>query len=230
MIVPPLLLAILGALLATHAQDATLRAKSQVLINRTSDGFPLPTPGGDPQILIAQESFLTTQARIARRPELARRVVAAAAVRGLAPNEFLHRSRAKLQSDAAILDLSVSYPKAAAAVRIANAYANQFTRYKIELDVAQIKEALHAIRRELLSLRDRGVRESDSYDALVQQRIQLETVGHLIANNVKVLQPASSATSVRPHALRNGILGGVLGALLGVALVVGVAARRQKQP
>jgi len=36
------------------------------------------------------------------------------------------------------------------------------------------------------------------------------------------------ASSFRPHALRNGLVGGALGVFLGVAHVLGVAARRRK--
>jgi hypothetical protein len=38
------------------------------------------------------------------------------------------------------------------------------------------------------------------------------------------------ASSFRPHALRNILLGGALGMVLGVALVLGVAARRRERP
>jgi hypothetical protein len=44
--------------------------------------------------------------------------------------------------------------------------------------------------------------------------------------NTMSVQAADGATSFRPHALRNGLLGGALGVLLGGALAVGIAKRR----
>jgi len=58
------------------------------------------------------------------------------------------------------------------------------------------------------------------YGALVQKLVGLKTMGRLPADKARVLQTADRASSFRPHALRNGILGGFLGALLGVALVM----------
>jgi hypothetical protein len=226
MVGPPLVLAALGVLLGTHIQKSTLRAESHVYFSVSNPALPTPR---DPRLLIAQESparFLTTQATIARRPELARRVVAAAGVPGLTPSEFLRRSSAKPHPDSEVLDLAVSYPKAAAAVRIANAYASEFTRYKTELDVAQINKALRAMLAKIHALRDRGLTESPAYRALVLKRIDLETMGQLIANEAKVLEPASRATSVRAHAVRNGILGGLIGAMLGLVLVAAVTKLR----
>jgi hypothetical protein len=54
---------------------------------------------------------------------------------------------------------------------------------------------------------------------LVQKRADLKSVAAQLFIPLRV-QPADGATSFRPHALRNGLLGGVLGVLLGVAVAV----------
>jgi len=214
MLGPPLLLGLLAALIATQVQERTFRAQAQVLLSTSA----IP---GDTGRLANEESsrFLTTQASLARSPELARRVITAARVPALTPPQFLRHSSAKPQSDANVLNLSVSYGKAAAAIRLVNAYANQFTRYTAERDLARINKALSEIKAEIESLRAQGLTGSRTYDYLVEKRVQLKTDGALLAHQARVLQAAERASSFRPHALRNGIIGGLLGALLGIALV-----------
>ena len=217
MLGPPLLLGLLAALIATQAQERTFRAQAQVLLNTSQSAIP-----GDPGGRLANEEssrFLTTQARLARSPELARRVITAARVPALTPAQFLRHSSAKPQSDANLLNLSVSYGKAADAIRLANAYADQFTRYRNERSLAALKKALSDIEAVIESLRPQGLTGSPVYKSLVQKRVDLQTSRVLLAGQVRVLQAAERASSFRPHALRNGIIGGLLGTLLGIALV-----------
>jgi outer membrane PBP1 activator LpoA protein len=154
--------------------------------------------------------FMATQASIARSPELARRVVAASGVPRISAASFLRHSAAEPQSGADILKLSVSYRRAAAAVRLTNAYAAEFVRYEGELAVSAINQQLRADQAQMKRLRALGERGSPAY-ALVQKRLELETLGHMLANSAAVLQPADGAAKVRPHTLRNGFVAGVIG-------------------
>ncbi len=171
---------------------------------------------------------MTSQASIARSAELAARV-AAAGVPAITPHQFLRHSSAKPQSDASILNLAVVYPKPAVAVRLANAYATEFARYKTEVDLARINDTLRTLQATINSLRAQGRGSSPMYGALVQKLVDPKTMGRLLADNARVLQTADRASSFRPHALRNGILGGTLGALLGVALVVALTGWRSRK-
>jgi capsular polysaccharide biosynthesis protein len=217
MLGPPLLLGLLAALLAIQVPQRTFRAQAQVLFS-ISDPVPRAQ---DPRLLAIEGSsgFMTTQATLARSPELARRVIAAAGVPAITPAQFLRHSGARPQSDSSVLNLSVSHRKADAAIRLANAYADQFTRYKTERDLAGIKKVLSQLDATINSLRARGLTGSPAYEALVKHRVELQTAGALLAGRARVLQAAERASSFRPHALRNGIIGGLLGALLGIALV-----------
>lgn len=216
MVWPPLLLGLLAALIAIQVPERTFRARAQVVFS-----IGQPAILQDPRLLAIEGSsrFMTTQASLARSPELARRVITAARVPAITPAQFLRHSSAKPQPDSGILALSVSHPKADAAIRLADAYANQFTRYKAERDLAGINQALSSLEAELESLRARGLSSSPAYETLVQKRVDLQTAGALLAHQAGVLQAAERASSFRPHALRNGIMGGLLGAVLGIALL-----------
>jgi hypothetical protein len=163
---------------------------------------------------------------IARSPELARRVVAAAGVPGISAARFLRDSRA--EPDTRVLNnlkLTVSYRKPAGAVRLANAYASEFTRYKARVDATWLRDRSEAVALRLKVLRDRGGRNSYEYGELLQQQVDLRTVQQFLEKNPPPAAIHSgSASKPRPDALRNGVIGGAIGALLGVVLMVGLSA------
>jgi Mrp family chromosome partitioning ATPase len=116
------------------------------------------------------------------------------------------------------LELSVSSPGSQAAVRLANAYAKEFTRYKNEVDTRNVEEALRSVQAQIDSLRAQGHTGSFAYDDAVQSRGQLQTFGKLLAHNASVQQQAEGATKIRPLPRRNAIIGGLLGLALGIGL------------
>ncbi len=105
------------------------------------------------------------------------------------------------------------------AVRLANAYADQFTKYQTDLDTARINLALERVRARIKSLRAHGVSiDSAAYGTLLDSQTRLETVGIQLANNTQVLRPADGAGKISPRPRRNGILGFLLGGILGIGL------------
>jgi hypothetical protein len=216
MIGTPLVLAALGALVATQVQKPAFRAKTEILIVARPDMLPSPWS-------------MAPHVKIARSRALAGRVVAAARVPGLTPTQFLQHSTAKPEPQLDILNLSVAYSKAAAARRLANVYSFQLVRYENELTTASIKRALGLIERRLNALLAQGQGGSPLYQALVEQQLRLETLG-APADKIAaaVVRRADSASAFRPYVRRNGILGGVFGGLLGVALVVAAVAYRSR--
>ena len=171
--------------------------------------------------------YLEAQARLARSPKVAARVVRIAEVPGLTAARFLRHSSARPVSDADVLTLSVTYRPSAAAVRLTNAYAAEFVRFKNDRDLRTIREALRATEADIAELRARGQTGTPVYEALVQKQQQLKAVAIQFARTTSVLEPADRASSFRPHALRNGLVGGALGSSLGVVLVLGMAALRR---
>jgi polysaccharide biosynthesis transport protein len=173
-------------------------------------GLPSPTVG-DP-------TFLPTQAAIARELALAERVVADADVPAVTADQFRGESSASPQSDANILNLSVTDPSAAAAVALVNAYARQFKSYRAELATATIQRQVEKYARAIRGLRERG--NTAAADALLEKKLDLELEGNLLANNAQVSQYAEGAGKVRPLPRRNAILGGLLGLALGIGLAL----------
>jgi hypothetical protein len=127
-----------------------------------------------------------------------------------------------------VLKLTVSSSSGADAVRLVNTYAQELTKYRAEIYIRPINEALRKDKAQIDALRARGLTGTQRYEALLQRRTNLQTYGSQLANNASVLTRAEGASSFRPHMLRNGLLGGALGVLLGVALTAGVAARRRR--
>jgi len=202
----PLLLGLLAALIATQLQASAWRGKAEVLIDPSSVGSQ---PAG------YLGSYLHGQARLARSPALAERVVRFAGVQGISAAQFLHHSSAKPVSKANTLRLSVTYRPQAAAIRLTNVYATEFVRFKKDLD---LRATLRVIKARLKKLRGRGLTATPQYEELVQHSQQLQAFG-VRFTSASVAKRADSASSFRPHALRNGIIGGLLGTLLGIVLV-----------
>jgi capsular polysaccharide biosynthesis protein len=220
MLGPPLLLGLLGALIATQLQTRAWRSEAKVAID-------LSHLGSIPASFETTRYLEARAATLARSQQLAVRVVSAAGVPGITAAEFLRHSSAKPESDADILTLSVTYRKRAPAVRLANAYATELKDYNTELQTAKINATIAAIEKTLKPYRVAGKTTAPTYLGLSGHEGGLRTLRASLAANTSV-QLSESASTFRPHALRNGLLGGALGVLVGVALVLGVVARSRR--
>jgi len=218
-LVPPVVAASAAFALST-AQSPLYRASAQVLVNPPSVVTAITQvdpSGGDPV------RFLQTQASIARAPELAARVAAASGIPGMTAGRVLSESQVGPSADSDLIGISVEDGDAAAAVRLANTYAAQFTQFSKERATNYIDEALASLQTRIKSLAARGQvaqgqADSALYATLVQQQGQLATVGKLMAGGSSVLQPAEGASKTRPRPRRNAILGFLFGGVLGIAL------------
>jgi succinoglycan biosynthesis transport protein ExoP len=216
MVLIPPLVAGLVAFFVASSHHPLYQAEASILVNRASVVSAIANvqdpAAGDPT------RFLTTQASIARSPELAARVVAAAGVPGVTSARLLRESSVNPSSTSDILYVGVKDSSRSVAARLANTYANEFTKYKTELDTARINNALVVLKKRIDSLRAGGATASPAYASLVQTQGQLETIGRLLSDNTSVLQPAVSATQVSPRPKRDAIVGVVFGLVLGLAL------------
>jgi len=193
MVVPPLFLALLAALVASHLTTTAWRGEAGVFVSAAADHSPFLSarsatgPSAEVQVAIG----------LARSPQLARRVVRAAALPRLTARQFLSDSSANARLDS-VLTFSAANRQPALAVRLTNVYAIQFARFFSE----QAKPSRQT--------RARPVLDRSSPLKLM----------------ATVVQPAGVPSSFRPHAPRNEFLAGIFGALLGVVLAVGVRVRR----
>jgi uncharacterized protein involved in exopolysaccharide biosynthesis len=214
MLAPPLILALLGALLSTHLQKPSYQATAQFIANRDSTVLPLliqpPRHVGD---------FMRAEALTARSPGLAARVVAATGVPGMSTGKLLAASAVTPAVNFDLLRFSVSDTHSRYAVLLANTYASEFARLRTERESTGVSVALRSLNTKIEALQAKGATTSPAYSTLLQQRAQLKTLGRLLSAQVSVLQPAEHASAFRTHTLRNSLLGGALGGLLGIGLV-----------
>jgi capsular polysaccharide biosynthesis protein len=152
-IVLPIVAAI-SAYAVSQTQSPLYRATAEILVNRSSVVSAI-TQISDPA-LGDPTRFLTTEADIARSPELAAQVPSAAGLPRVTGDQLLGSSKVTPQTDADLLNISVSWPNVPDAVRLANAYAIEFTRYKTKLDTERINAALVTLRARIALRLARG--------------------------------------------------------------------------
>jgi succinoglycan biosynthesis transport protein ExoP len=213
-LVPPVAAAV-AAFLLSMGQSPLYRASADVLVNRASVVTAITgvdPSGGDPT------RYLATQASIARDPVLAKRISDASGIPGMTPDRVLSESSVTPSTDSDIVTITVEDRDQAAATRLANTYAGQFTEFTKERATTSVDDALSSLEARLKSLAAHGQGDSALYAALLQQQGQLATVGRLMAGIASVLQPAEHAEKTRPRPKRNAILGFLFGAVVGLAL------------
>jgi len=215
-VVLPIVLAPAAAVLFSSMQTPLYSASASVLINRENivNLVTGTTPGFDDP-----ERIMQTQANLARSPELIARVLQTSGVPQISVGALLAESSVSARPNADVLDFNVKDESSSAAKRLATAYANAYTKFRIEKDTAALNQALERVRLRMNELRAKGVdAASPQFTPLVTLQSQIETATTLQTSNTSVLQQADSATKVRPRTKRNGILGIFLGGVLGLAL------------
>ena len=215
-VVLPIVLAPAAAVLFSSMQTPLYSASASVLINRENivNLVTGTTPGFDDP-----ERIMQTQANLARSPELIDRVLQTSGIPQITVGALLAESSVSARPNADVLDFDVKDTSSSAAKRLATAYANAYTKFRIEKDTAALNQALERVRLRMSELRAKGVdAASPQFTPLVTLQSQIETATTLQTSNTSVLQQADSATKVRPRTKRNGILGIFLGGVLGLAL------------
>jgi Mrp family chromosome partitioning ATPase len=209
------IIAALTAYSLSTMQSARYRATATVRVDTNNIALPAigftSQPFGDPT------RFLTLQANIARDRALAERVAEKSGVPGMTADRFLSESSAASQTDADILDLSVTDPSATTATRLADTYAEEMKDYNTERQSAKIDAVIASI--EIAMKPYRAARNTDdpTYLTLSQFKAQLQVLGGSLAANTSA-ERADGASKVRPRPKRNAILGGLLGLVLGIGL------------
>lgn len=208
----------LAAVLLSVRQDASYQASAEVLLNGQNLALSL-TGASDPASNRTPERVSETQAQLARVPELARRVLASAKIWNRTPEEFLLSSSVDARLNADLLLFAVSDPSPELASQLATLYAQEYTRYRRELDTEAIKRARTDVEREIARLEANDQQQTSLYDMLVEKQQQLRTMEALETSNASVVREAGFAEQISPKPKRNAILGLVLGIALGLSLV-----------
>jgi tyrosine-protein kinase len=215
LIVLPLLTGVV-AYAITQQGTPTYRADARVLLSRT-DVVSGVTNTQDPAVFDSPR-YLRTQASIARSPTLATRVVSAARVSALTPAALLRSSSVTPEAESDLLRFSFTSLDAENAMRVVNAYASEFTKFKSELDTVRVDNALREIRTRLRSLERRDLADGAAYQALTQYQSQLLIGRLLLADGASVLEPASGASQLGATPQRNLFVGVLFGLVVALGL------------
>ena len=202
----------------TARQEPLYQASADVLLSRQDLASSLTNT---PEVQGQQPDpvrFADTQSELARTPTVVQRTLKQAGRPPATSTEFMDRSSVKPFSDADLLAFSVKDSTRAGAIRLATAYAHQFTLYRMELDTAVLKRAAAEVDRELARLTSTKQTSSGLYQSLQDKRQQLQTLETLQTSNVSLVRPAHGASQVQPRLKRNLIVALALGLLLGIAL------------
>jgi receptor protein-tyrosine kinase len=192
-------------------------ARAQVLLSEQNIGGELT--GGQSPAADDPDRVAATQARVARTPELARRVLRATGLESITVDEFLHASNVAPVPKTDILDFSVVDSMPSMAARLATAYAQHFAAYSRELETASIDRAYNDVVAEMSRVARQNGRDSTLYLRLSQDARALRTMAALRASKAQLLRRAEGTQQIEPRPARTAAFGLVAGLLLAVALV-----------
>jgi capsular exopolysaccharide synthesis family protein len=186
------------------------QASADVLLNRqdlgaTITGLPTQSTATDPY------RYALTQERLAEASTVSDRALEIAGLENLEG----WGSDVSADPDTDILTFNVTHGDPDIATRLANAYANAFTQYKLQTDTASLTRARREIQGRLAELREAGATGTDTYQELLGQAQDLRTLEILLAP-ASVISIADGAGKIAPTPQRAATLGLLLGLLLGI--------------
>jgi non-specific protein-tyrosine kinase len=199
----------------SYQQEKVYGATAEVLLSREDLGSAL---SGRTSVDIYTEAdrFAQTQASLARVPEVAERAISRAKA-NIPPGVLLAASSVTPHGNADLLTFTVNHAEPAMAARLATAYAQAFSQYRLQLDTANLASARTDLLANLADLREQGDTDSPLYRQLEQKAQELKTL-ELLKTKPRVVQQADDAAQVAPTPRRSAMLG------FGVAVLLGLAA------
>ncbi len=211
----PILLIPLIAFGQAYQQSKVYGSSAEVLLSREDLGSELfdRTSVG---IYTDADRFAQTQASLARVPEVAARAIARANV-PIRPGDLLASSSVSPRGNADLLSFTVTSLDPVLAGRLATAYAEAFSQYRLELDTANLASARADLLKSLAGLRKAGATDTPLYRDLAQKAQELQTL-IILKTKPRVVKEAGDGVQVAPTPKRSAILG------LGVGLLLGLAA------
>lgn len=214
----PLVLAPLVAVLLTVQQPSRYQATTTVLLSHLSLAESLNGLPVDQSLTQQPDRAATTQANIARSPEIAQRAARAAGT-SLTASQLLGASSVAPENNADLLDFHVTNHDPALAVALANAYARAFSRFSNELETGPLETAFKDVSARLAELRAKKQQGSPLYADLLDKQQRIAALETLQTSNAVVVRPAADAVQVAPRPKRAVLLGFGLGLLVALALV-----------
>lgn len=208
-----------SAIALSLQQQKLYQASTDVLLSRQNLAAAL-TRTDDPLATQDADRLAETQVHVARVPRVLARTLDGVGLSDRTPDDLLDNSSVSASPSADILVFKVTDPRSELARRLANEYAEQFTRYRRVIDTASLKVARREVKTQILGLETQEATESQLYANLVQKEQELGTLEALQTSNAHVLRRAGDPRQVQPRPLRNGLTGLALGLLLGIGLAL----------
>jgi len=144
------------------------------------------------------------------------------------PQDLVDQMNASSQSNADIVNITITDTDPSRATRIANAWATQFVTLRQQQSRAKVGQAIADMRAKLAALPPNATTDRNEY---AQQLAKLQALQAVQFGNVQLSDTAGVPSSpVSPKPTRDGIVGLVLGLALGVgvALLLDTLDRRIK--
>lgn len=213
----PLTAAVLALL-----QDPLYEARAEVLLdNRDLAGELNSTSGG---VVQPPERIVQTQADLARTPAVAERVLNTVGEEEMTAEDFLAASAVTPRPNSDVLDFRVEDREGAQAMRLATAYASEFTSFRQERDRDAFRRAREEVQTRIDELVASGEQSTPLFPILLEQEQRLRTMEALSAESTSVVRRATDAVQVQPKVIRNVLIGIGLGLLLGIGFAFAVEA------
>ena len=195
-------------------QQEVYRSTADVLINRedlgtTVTGLSTQTAYTD------AERYMRNQAALARVPAVADAAIAKTQLRDRVGTDLLGSSDVAPRASTDVLTFSVYDNDPGIAGQLAAAYAEAFTKYRLEMETTGLARARREVQTRLAEMRAAGNRDAETYRELVRKAEDLRTLEYL-QTPATVLRAAARGAQVAPTPKRNATLGLALGLVLGI--------------
>lgn len=207
------------ALVYTVRQDKVFEADATTLVQRQSLAKSLNNivdPGAQvnegPRVLEAQ-------AQLAMSPEVAEATLRAVPGTGLDVNELLASVTVTPDVNGDLLDFALTNGDGDTAVKLVNAYVDQYVIYSTQIAKASVLEAAAEVRKQLRKLERDGQRDTQGYQRLSANLDSLRSLTSLSTPTAQVIAKATSYEKTKPKML----IALVLGLFLGLAIGIGMA-------
>lgn len=216
------LLTFVGLIVAfvyTARQEKVYEADATTLVQRQSLAKSLNNivdPGAQvnegPRVLEAQ-------AKLASSPEVAEATLKVVPGTGLDVNELLDSVTVTPDVNGDLLDFVLTNGDGDTAVKLINAYVDQYVIYSTKVAKQSAVEAAATVRKQLRQLERDGQRDSQGYQKLQQNLDSLRSLTSLSTPTAQVIAKATGYEKTKPKML----IALVLGLALGLAIGLGVA-------
>jgi capsular polysaccharide biosynthesis protein/Mrp family chromosome partitioning ATPase len=207
------------AFVYTVRQEKVYEADATTLVQRQSLAKSLNNivdPGAQvnegPRVLEAQ-------AKLAISPVVAAATLKAVPGTGLDVNELLDNVTVTPDVNGDLLDFALTNGDGDTAVKLVNAYVDQYVIYSTVVSKQLAVDAAADVRKQLKKLADDGQRDSQSYQKLNANLDSLRSIVSLSTPTAQVISKATDYDKVKPKL----IIALVLGLALGLAIGLGMA-------